>query len=883
MVSFSKHLRAAGETCLGTAGAHAEDWRQGHEAELRQLAVARSTAHLAWQRYPNAAAKARLTEARKASRDAVRLWKSEWWSTRLSRLEQSARVKDAAAMFGEAQSLARLLQANGLCRRALHKGSDVELQRRRQHFHNALNVNRQFNPGVWQELPQLSHFSALVDWQAPSYEETCKTISAMHSGKAPGILGVHAELFKALCQCREEEPTAEQHLRDFHSMVVNFWQGDSSTVNIDHWHESILFILWKGKGDPQDLNTHRGVVLLDVISKVVCKLVTSRLATLAEHVCGESELAYRKGRGCSDGLFTLRRLLQEWRGTFPHGQPAEDSQLYILFVDLSKAFDGVPREDLWRLLHHHLGVPVHIISMLKSIYSGMQTRVCDPCGALSPPFDMGTGVRQGSVEGLSFFSCTLPLSFVIKVWKQRCIQRLGHEPGVSWVSAEDGSLREPARIRAASTRSHLFNNSVFADDTQPFGQITGMTSRLCLKSLHLLRDLGSELNAGKREWMEVPSITPQIDRAPLPGCRLLRILGSPIAKCAEFRYLGSLVGCDKTCGTAADAQRRCALGHAAFGKLRHVWRSSETSRSTKARLLMACVSTVLLYGSDQSWTLTLALTRKLHNAWMSFVRRALRLRFQHVRDLHLDNNALLQRLDVPSLHTMLLQRGCRWLGHVARMSPHRIPHAVLFGTIPHRSFLSATELGAVPHHYTGRARMWMQSLLGARAALWARIAQDKLAWQHQVNACQVEALSRHGALVRNYGQPAVAAVAAKVRPRRGVAPINLQCWQCGFVARNRQGLARHVNTLHPVSKQTYECPHCNKSFASKSPLTVHLNNCDMRPAPVAPAGPRQRDARLDVARPFPCSHDGCDLRFPNVSQRNRHEREQCLLPLCSFL
>ena len=107
----------------------------------------------------------------------------------------------------------------------------------------------------------------------------------------------------------------------------NFWQGDSSTSIIDHWHESILFILWKGKGDPQDLNTHRGVVLLDVISKVVWKLITSRLASLAEHVCGECELAYRKGRGCSDGLFTIRRLLQEWRGSFFQGQQAEDAQL----------------------------------------------------------------------------------------------------------------------------------------------------------------------------------------------------------------------------------------------------------------------------------------------------------------------------------------------------------------------------------------------------------------------------------------------------------------------------------------------------------------------------------------------------------------------------
>ena len=84
---------------------------------------------------------------------------------------------------------------------------------------------------------------------------------------------------------------------------------------------------------------------------------------------------------------------------------------------------------------------------------------------------------------------------------------------------------------------------------------------------------------------------------------------------------------------------------------------------------------------------------------MCFLRRALRLRNPHVRDLHLDNDALLQRLGVPSLHTLLLQRGCRWPGHVAPVSPHPIPHAVLFGTIPRRSFLKATELGAVSHRY----------------------------------------------------------------------------------------------------------------------------------------------------------------------------------------
>ena len=90
-----------------------------------------------------------------------------------------------------------------------------------------------------------------------------------------------------------------------------------------------------------------------------------------------------------------------------------------------------------------------------------------------------------------------------------------------------------------------------------------------------LRDLGSELNAGKTEWMEVPSLTPQIDRAPLPGLAVVCFESwAPLSlKCAEFRYLGSMVGCDKSCGIAADVQRRCALGHAAFGKLRHVWKA----------------------------------------------------------------------------------------------------------------------------------------------------------------------------------------------------------------------------------------------------------------------------------------------------------------------
>ena len=46
---------------------------------------------------------------------------------------------------------------------------------------------------------------------------------------------------------------------------------------------------------------------------------------------------------------------------------------------------------------------------------------------------MGTGVRQGSVEGPFLF--LLNFACVIKVWKQRCIQRLGHEPAMVFLGS----------------------------------------------------------------------------------------------------------------------------------------------------------------------------------------------------------------------------------------------------------------------------------------------------------------------------------------------------------------------------------------------------------------------------------------------------------------
>ena len=49
-----------------------------------------------------------------------------------------------------------------------------------------------------------------------------------------------------------------------------------------------------------------------------------------------------------------------------------------------------------------------------------------------------------------------------------------------------------------------------------------------------------------------------------------------------------------------------------------------------------------LYGCE-AWTLSYALHRRLHCTWMTFVRRALRLRSMDMQDQRLDNNTILSR------------------------------------------------------------------------------------------------------------------------------------------------------------------------------------------------------------------------------------------------
>ena len=56
---------------------------------------------------------------------------------------------------------------------------------------------------------------------------------------------------------------------------------------------------------------------------------------IAERLLPESQSDFRKDRGCCDMIFVARQLMEKTR---EHGE-----SVFMLFVDLRKAYDSVPR------------------------------------------------------------------------------------------------------------------------------------------------------------------------------------------------------------------------------------------------------------------------------------------------------------------------------------------------------------------------------------------------------------------------------------------------------------------------------------------------------------------------------------------------------------
>ena len=101
------------------------------------------------------------------------------------------------------------------------------------------------------------------------------------------------------------------------------------------WAQCIVVLIFKGKADIRKCSCYGAVNLLEHGMKVVERVLKNISGIV---IVIEMPFSFMPARGTIDAVLILRRLQKEHH--------AKGKKLYMCFVELEKAFDGVPRKVL---------------------------------------------------------------------------------------------------------------------------------------------------------------------------------------------------------------------------------------------------------------------------------------------------------------------------------------------------------------------------------------------------------------------------------------------------------------------------------------------------------------------------------------------------------
>ena len=683
-------------------------WFKQNEQELSKLIAARNSAVSAKINRPTRFAIRHLKICRKNLKSAINRAKNKWIENTCTGLKDSdASQRGTKVCWDKVKTLQKGLEKPMPPREKMMTKEDGSKCKNPQenaevfktHFQKLYGRTPHFDESVVDLIEQKPILNDLH--RTPSEEEILVATNHLKN-KSPGESGLNPQMFKVLV-------TDNLTFRILKDVIVDFWENE---LPPKQWEIGLLKILPK-KGDLSKPGNYRGIMLLEAVYKIVAKIVHSRLQPTMESLDHEAQCGFRSGRGCCDAVFSVKLALKKRR--------EHSKETWVLFLDLVKAFDRVPRDLLWTILHR-FGVSDKLVSILKSLHNNINVKFT--VDDVTHNLNCLIGVKQGDILGPILF--TFFIAAVMITW------RSAHKrPLCMFRSRNDFNLT--GRKPNAKGDDFSFDDSEYADDTAVlFGSRAEVETFCPLLIQHFLR-FGMEVHVGDIRNPDKPSKTEilfvaapkslytnpsTLDDVNLNPVTIDEHSFLPIVD--HFCYLGSILSRD--CKDDADVSNRIRKAGNAFGALRKcIFANSRISLSTKRFVYEGLVLPILLYGSE-SW----CLTEKLFNLLRLFHRRCIRsmcgVTMKDVFEKHLSNDDLLMKMCLLPIDGYVSKRQLRWLGHVARMSYDRLPRKMLSSWVP-----SKRPKGA-PEFTYGRGIFKCFKKCGIDRNGWNDIALDRLKW-----------------------------------------------------------------------------------------------------------------------------------------------------------
>ncbi|KAK3543094.1 hypothetical protein QTP70_010647 [Hemibagrus guttatus] len=430
-------------------------------------------------------------------------------------------------------------------------------------------------------------------------DEVRRALKRMKSGKAVGPDDISVEVWKCLGEAGVE------FLASLFNRVLE------SERMPEEWRRSVLVPIFKNKGDVQSCSNYRGIKLMSHTMKLWERVVEARLRKVVE-IC-EQQYGFMPRKSTTDAIFALRILVEKYRD----GQ----RELHCVFVDLEKAYDRVPREELWYCMRKS-GVAEKYVRVVQDMYERSRTVVRCAVGQTGE-FKVEVGLHQGSALS--------PFLFAIVM-------------------------------------DQLSEEVMFADDIVICSESREQVEENLERWRFALERRGMKVSHSKTEYMCVNE---------REGSGTVRLQGEEVKKVLEFKFLGSTVQINGECGK--EVKKRVQAGWNGWRKVTGVLCDRKISARIKGKVYRTVVRAAMLYGLE-TVTLRKRQESELEVAELKMLRFSLGVtRLDRIRNEYIRGTAHVGRLGDKVREARL-----RWFGHVQRRESECIGRRMLDMELPGR-------------------------------------------------------------------------------------------------------------------------------------------------------------------------------------------------------
>ena len=306
----------------------------------------------------------------------------------------------------------------------------------------------------------------------------------------------------------------------------------------DEWRRSVLVPLYKGKEDNKECANYRGIKLMSHTMKLWERVIEARIRK--EVTIAEQQFWFMPGKSTTDAIFCLRILLEKWN----EGQKA----VHCAFIDLEKAYDRVPRQELWECLRL-AETSECFLRITKDMYDGSTTTVRSAAG-LTEEFKVGVELHQ----------CSALSSFLFAIIMEKLKEDIRKDAPWDVLFADDIVLSRQ-------------NHRELEDDLKIWR--------------NALKRRGLKVSRSKTEYLKVEGVDDGEE---------LKLQGENVKRVNNFKYLGSTVSSDERC--EEEVRRRIQAGWMGWKKVPGVLYDRKLSARVKGKMYKRVVRPVMLYGIE---------------------------------------------------------------------------------------------------------------------------------------------------------------------------------------------------------------------------------------------------------------------------------------------